>query len=43
MKAAILVLAFGLGAVAAWAALGSPPPCKGGSPMGQAILNLVCR
>lgn len=42
-KAVSLVLAFALGAVATWAALGSPPPCAGGNPVGQAILNLVCR
>jgi len=42
-KAVSLVLAFALGAVATWAALGSPPPCAGGNPVGQAILNLVCQ
>jgi hypothetical protein len=38
-----LVIAIALGAFVAYAAFGFPPPCTGGNPVGQAILNLVCQ
>lgn len=43
MKAVRLLACLVLGALAMWAALGSPPTCTGGNPVGQAILDVVCR